>query len=49
MRSDYYTIRRSIHGIRIKIIRTDDLITTFKSRMVRGDYNAKHGIERQSS
>ena len=35
------------HGIRIKIIRTDDF-TSFKSRKVR-DYYTKHGIERQSS
>ena len=35
------------HGIRIKIIRTDDF-TTFKSRKVR-EYYARHGIERQSS
>jgi len=35
------------HGIRIKVIRSDDF-TTFKSRKVRA-YYAKHGIERQSS
>eukprot|EP01036_Dinobryon_divergens_P035124 gene35124-biopygen27765 len=35
------------HGIKIKIIRTDDF-TTFKSKKVRA-YYAKHGIERQSS
>ena len=35
------------HGIRIKVIRSDDY-TTFKSRKVL-DYYAKHGIERQSS
>ena len=35
------------HGIRIKIIRTDDF-TAFKSRKIR-NYYAKHGIESQSS
>ena len=35
------------HGIKIKIIRTDDF-TTFKSKKVRA-YYTKHGIERQSS
>ena len=35
------------HGIKIKVIRSDDF-TTFKSRKVR-TYYAKYGIERQSN
>ena len=35
------------HGIKIKVIRSDDF-TTFKSRKVRA-YDAKYGIKRQSS